>query len=177
MERDIRDLFKENEVSDKEIPQFHREEFTKKLNELNQKSNKNNSKNRFKMALSVAAIIVFTTVLLFPKNDDSEVNKTLIQIEVAKFEKEYLKNINKEWQQFLAISNDSILIKKYEVKLKNFDTDYKKITKNLEKNPNNINVLEALINNLQRRLELIKNIKEHIKELNQKNTSNETIYI
>ena len=42
MERDIRDLFKENEVSDKEIPQFHREEFTKKLNELNQKSNKNN---------------------------------------------------------------------------------------------------------------------------------------
>ena len=137
----------------------------------------NKSKNRFKIALSVVAIIVFTTVLLFPKNDDSEVNKTLIQIEVAKFEKEYLKNINKEWQQFLAISNDSILIKKYEVKLKGFDTDYKKITKNLEKNPNNINVLEALINNLQRRLELIKNIKEHIKELNQKNTSNETIYI
>ena len=174
MERDIRDIFKENEVSDKEIPQFHREEFTKKLNELNQKSN---SKNRFKIALSAAAIIFFITALLFPKSDASKVNNHTIQKEVAKFEKEYLKNINKEWKQFLAISKDSILIKKYEIKLKDFDTDYKKITKNLEQNPNNINVLEALISNLQRRLELIKNIKGHLKELNQKNTSNETIFI
>ena len=169
MEHDIRNLFKKDEISEVEIPPFHKEEFIKKLNSSKQ--------NNYNVAISVAVIIVFMMVLLFPKNDTSKENKTLIQTQIATFEKEYLTNINNEWQQFVAISNDSILIKKYEIKLKDFDTDYKKITENLKSNPNNINVLEALINNLQRRLELIKNIKKHIKELNQKNISNETIYI
>ena len=169
MEHDIRNLFKKDEISEVEIPPFHKEEFIKKLNSSKQ--------NNYNVAISVAVIIVFMMVLLFPKNDTSKENKTLIQTQIATFEKEYLTNINNEWQQFVAISNDSILIKKYEIKLKDFDTDYKKITENLKSNPNNINVIEALINNLQRRLELIKNIKKHIKELNQKNISNETIYI
>lgn len=177
MEHDIRNLFKKDEISEVEIPPFHKEEFIKKLNSSKQNNKKYQFKNNYKVSISVAVIIVFMMVLLFPKNDTSEENKTLIQTQIATFEKEYLTNINNEWQQFVAISNDSILIKKYEIKLKDFDTYYKKITENLKSNPNNINVLEALINNLQRRLELIKNIKKHIKELNQKNISNETIYI
>ena len=130
MEHDIRNLFKKDEISEVEIPPFHKEEFIKKLNSSKQ--------NNYNVAISVAVIIVFMMVLLFPKNDTSKENKTLIQTQIATFEKEYLTNINNEWQQFVAISNDSILIKKYEIKLKDFDTDYKKITKNLEKNPNNI---------------------------------------
>ena len=65
----------------------------------------------------------------------------------------------------------------YQEKLKESDLEYQKITINFKEYPNNINVLQSLIYNLQRRLELIKNIQEHLKELHQKNTSNETIYL
>ena len=103
--------------------------------------------------------------------------KTALEIQFEGIENEYLININKEWNAFIEVANDTILIRKYKEKLKDSNTDYKKITTQLKELPNNINVLESLIDNLQRRLQLIRDIKEHINELNQKKTSNETIYI
>ena len=174
MERDIRNLFNENEVSKKEIPKNHRSDFLKKLEQQNKKQNGLQRKNIFKIAASVA-ILLFCTFYYF--NLNNKVEKTPLQIHLAEIEKEYLTSIDKEWDGFIAVAEDSILVNKYKVKMLDFDKDYQKITNQLNKTPNSINVLEALISNLQRRLELIKNIKEHIKELNQKNTSNETIYL
>lgn len=174
MEHDIRDLFKENKDSKIEIPKNHRTEFLEKLELQNRDRNGFQRKNMFKIVASVAIILV---CVVFYFNSNNEVEKTSLQIQVAAIEKEYLTNIDKEWDSFIAVAEDSILVNKYKVKMLDFDKDYQKITNQLHKTPNNINVLEALINNLQRRLELIKNIKEHIKELNQKNTSNETIYL
>lgn len=174
MEHDIRDLFKENKCSKIEIPKNHRTEFLEKLEHQNKKQNGFQRNTIFKIAASIA-ILLFCTVYFI--NSNNEVEKTPLQIQVAAIEKEYLTNIDKEWDSFIAVAEDSILVNKYKVKMLDFDKDYQKITNELNKTPNNINVLEALINNLQRRLELIKDIKEHVKELNQKNTSNETIYL
>ncbi|WP_397444752.1 hypothetical protein [Polaribacter sp. R77954] len=178
MERDIRNLFKVDEHSNIELPNNHREDFIAKLQIQNKK--KQAFKKSSLLKIAIAIVLIFSaSIYVFVGNQSSLENKeeSTFQAQIKAIEKEYLENINSEWQQFLAISNDSILIKKYRVKLKNFDNEYRKITNQLQKTPNNINILESLINNLQRRLELVKNIKEHIKELNQKNTSNETIYL
>ncbi|PQJ79832.1 hypothetical protein [Polaribacter porphyrae] len=174
MEHDIRDLFRENNDANIEIPKNHRAEFLDKLKYQHKKQNGFQRKSMFKIAASIAIILVCSVYYFYVNN---QVEKTPLQIQVAAIEKEYLINIDKEWEQFIEVAEDSVLVNKYKIKMHDFDKDYQKITKELQKSPNNIYMLEALINNLQRRLELIKNIKEHIKELNQKNTSNETIYL
>ncbi len=178
MERDIRDLFKDNSEINTELPLNHRKDFKQKLELQDRKNQQVNKSMIFKIAVSFMLVFSIVTYY-FVDNKSSIVEKeeSAFQAQVKAIEKEYLQNIENEWQQFLAISKDSILIKKYETKLRGFDSEYHKITHQLQETPNNINILELLINNLQRRLELIKNIKEHIKELNQKNTSNETIYL
>ena len=173
MERNIRDLFKNDDESNLEIPENHRAEFLEKLTKQNSK-NKGFSKRKIVSIVASVVILVSFSIYFFQVND---AKKLPFQVQVAEIEKEYLSSIDKEWQKFIEVAKDSILVKKYEQKLNDFDTEYQKITKQLKQTPNNIYVLESLIENLQRRLELIKNIKEHIKELNQKQTSNETIYL
>ena len=173
MERDIRDLFKNDDTGKKKLPSSHREEFLEKLKRSSKKQKK--FYNNWKVVASI--VILFSVGFYFINSNETKQKTPTLLVQVKKIEKEYLININKEWENFIEVTQDSILVNKYKIKMQDFDKDYQKITKQLEKNPNNINVLEALISNLQRRLELIKNIKEHIKELNQKNTNNETIFI
>ena len=172
MKRDIRDLFMEEEKTNVKLPENHRQEFIEKLKNSSADTSKSSKFLFLKIAASVL-LLLSLSIYMF-KNTD---NENSIQTEIAAIEKKYLQNIESEWQQLKAISNDTILIKKYEKKLMNFDLEYQKISSHLDENPNNINILQALITNLQRRLQLVKDIKEHLKELNQKNTSNETIFI
>ena len=177
MEHDIRDLFDRNEEPKRELPKNHREEFLEKLNTQTSKKTKTKSFFFLKIASSILLIICCVYFYLDDVSYTQKIAKTQVQIQVEMIEKEYLINTDKEWNSFIEIANDSVLVRKYREKLKESVTDYKKITQQLIENPKNTNVLESLINNLQRRLQLVKDIKEHLKELNQKNTSNETIYL
>jgi peptidoglycan hydrolase CwlO-like protein len=174
MERDIRDLFSKDDVDKKDIPKNHREDFIKKLGEHQPEKE---PKKTYIFLKIVASFLLIIMCVYFYQNTDVSPSKTAVEIQMQAIEKDYLSSINKEWNSFKKIATDTILIKKYEEKLKESKVDYQKITKQLKELPNNINVLQSLIDNLQRRLQLIKDIKEHINELNQKNTSNETIYI
>ena len=174
MERDIRDLFSKDDVDNKEIPKNHREDFIKKLEEHQPKKERRKS---YKLIKIVASFLLIITCVYVYKNTVASPQKSAVEIQMQAIEKDYLSSIDKEWNSFKKIAKDTILIKKYEEKLKESKVDYQKITKQLTVLPNNINVLQSLIDNLQRRLQLIKDIKEHINELNQKNISNETIYI
>jgi hypothetical protein len=177
MEHSIRDLFGKNEEPKRELPKNHREEFLKKLKRLTPKNTKTKSFFFLKIASSIAFIICCTYFYLSGTSVVQQTAKTQIQIQMEMFEKEYLTNIDKEWNSFIKVANDTVLVKRYQEKLKESDLEYQKITINFKEYPNNINVLQSLIYNLQGRLELIKNIQEHLKELHQKNTSNETIYL
>ncbi|WP_405610158.1 hypothetical protein [Polaribacter sp. Asnod1-A03] len=174
MEHDIRDLFSKSESPKKELPKFHRKDFITKLDGM--KNSKDKKKTYYFLKIA-ASILVLLFCGYFYQNTNSTPTKTAFEIQFEGIEKEYLINIDKEWNAFIEVANDTILIRKYKEKLKESDMEYKKITTQLKELPNNINVLESLIDNLQRRLQVIKDIKEHIKELNQKNTSNETIYL
>jgi len=174
MKHDIRNLFDKKKLIKKELPNSHRNDF---INKLQNTAKDKTSKKKFsfyKIASVLILMIVGVSIYFtFYKNENS--NSILTQVD--KIEKEYIVNINKEWNQFIKITDDIALVKRYKNKLSQLKSDYTEITINLKENPDNVFVLELLISNLQQRLELIKNIKEHIKELNQNKKSNETIYL
>lgn len=173
MKQDIREIFKNDELPKKKLPNFHEDEFLEKLEKFNKKKTK---KTFFKTWKIAASIVLIFSVGYYFLSTNTEKTPTLF-VQVKKIEKEYLQNIDTEWNTFIKLTDDKNLIERYEQKLKEYATDYKKITKQLKEFPNSINILESLIENLQRRLQIIKDIQEHIKELNQKNISNETIYL
>ena len=172
MKRDIRELFKEEEF-EKKLPENHRAEFLGKL-----KSTSVKKKNPIKKMIGlVASVIVLISVYLFLSDNKIEEKDQQLLLHVQQIETEYLKNINTEWNNFLELTDDEKLIEKYDEKLKGLSADYKVLSSKLNEKPNDINVLEALISNLQKRLQTLKDIQEHIKSLKQKKVTYETIVI
>lgn len=173
MKRDIRELFKNDDFPTKKLPKNHREDFFNKLEKI---SIKKAPKNRFwlKTAASVALIFALS-VLVFNKKETQK--KPNLLVEVKQIEQEYLKNIDIEWNRFLELTNDQKLIKNYEKRLKTLGENYQQLSTQFQANPNNISLLEELISNLQRRLQILKEIQDHIKKLNQNPKSYETIVI
>jgi hypothetical protein len=168
MKQDIRDLFKEDNTM-KVLPENHREEFLSKL----QSQAKRKSPVFFWMGVAAVAILVI--VLGFNLNNKTvpteSTSPVLAQIEAV--EAKYLKDIEKEWQSFVALANDERLVERFKVRLDELDKDYQEISSEFTQNSNNIAVIEALVENLQTRLRLLKDIQEHIKILNQNNEQNE----
>ncbi|MBV7270548.1 hypothetical protein [Winogradskyella luteola] len=163
MKQDIRDLFKQGE--DLKIPPVnHRVEFLDKLE--NQPKKKSNSF----FWLRIAAIVVFALTVgisvFYNKPTEENVSPMIAQIEAV--EAEYLEDIEKEWKNFLSIANDEVLVARFKKKLDELDSDYKEISIQFKNDTNNILVIEALVDNLQTRLQILRDIQEHIKILNQK---------
>jgi len=177
MKRDIREIFKDEELPRKKLPSFHEVEFLQKLEILNKKQEPKPFFKTWKIAASIILMFSVGYYFLSTYTEVKQENQPTLLVQVKQIEKEYLKNIKTEWNTFVKLTTDKNLIEKYKEKLLNLDINYKEVSVQFEENPNNINILESLINNLQNRLQLLKNIKEHLKELNQKNTSNETIYL
>jgi hypothetical protein len=170
MKQDIREIFKNEALQKKKLPNFHEDEF---LGKLEKTSKKKPISHIWKIAVSIA--LLFSVGYYF-LNTKVKIEPTLF-VQVKQIEKEYLQNIKTEWKNFVALTDDENLIKKYKEKLSALDVGYKEITKQFNKAPNNIFVLEKLIKNLQTRLQFLKDIQSHIKILNQKNISYETITI
>lgn len=166
MKRDIRDLFKDDvETTIKKLPENHRKEFLERL----EKQSK--PKKTLYAWLSVAAVLLVALTIGFTVfNSESEIEKAspiIAQIETV--EAEYLANIETEWQSFIAIADDEVLVERFRKKLKELDADYQAISVQFKEDSNNILVIEALVDNLQTRLQILKDIQKHIKILNQNN--------
>ncbi len=177
MKRDIRELFKDEEFPKKKLPAFHEEEFLEKLEKLHKKEQPKFIVQFFKIAASIVLMLSVGYYFLSTETAVNEEDKPTLFVKIQHIEKEYLKNIETEWNTFVTLTTDRNLVEKYKEKLRRLDMNYRELSKQFAENINDINMLESLINNLQLRLQLIKDIKEHLKELNQKHTSNETIYI
>ncbi len=172
MKQDIRELFKED-VAINKLADNHRGEFLKKLK-------KQSSKKRYRNIIGIVAsfFLLFSLSLWFFINKkEIEKKAPSLLLQVQKIEKEYLDNINKEWTKFLELTEDKKLISVYEKKLNRLSNNYRKLTNEFMNNSNNINVLEKLIANLQQRLQTLKDIQNHIKSINQKNITYETIIL
>jgi uncharacterized protein HemX len=163
MKRDIRDLFKEEEDL-RPLPEHHRDEFLQKL--------KKHSKKKQGMAfwLKIAAVVVIGLAVAFSlyykQPEAPKVSPIIAQVEAV--EAEYLKDIEAEWESFIAIAEDEVLVARFKKKFDELDKDYQEISTEFQEDPNNVLVIESLVENLQTRLQLLKDIQAHIKILNQK---------
>ncbi|GAB4156917.1 MAG: hypothetical protein Tsb0033_08130 [Winogradskyella sp.] len=167
MKQDIRDFFKDREDL-KTPPANHRNEFLEKLKKQNQ------SKKVSLKWLKIAAVFIVALTVgisVFYKEKTENVSPMIAQIEAV--EAEYLKEINTEWENFVAIANDEVLVARFKKRLDALDRDYQSISKQFKSDANNIVVVEALVDNLQTRLQILKDIQEHIKILNQNNEQHE----
>jgi hypothetical protein len=171
MKRDIRGLFNnEDELEAKQLPGNHRAEFLKKLHKPHKPMQKTLGMLRLIAVLFIACFVIFNVLEMDAKKPEPS---TLIIAQIETIETEYLKDIETEWQNFVAIAEDEILVERFRKKLKELDTDYQDISKQFKSDANNILVIEALVDNLQTRLRILKDIQAHIKILNQKNEHNE----
>lgn len=177
MKRDIRTLFKEEDTSAKKLPENHREMFTQKLKKAKKNAPKKRPSGMFLKIAASIIILLSASYYLFTEKETTEKRPTTLELQVQQIEQEYLQQIDDEWQNFIKITNDKKLITKYREKLDNLDSNYKTLSKSFEESPNNITVLEKLIENLQTRLQLLKDIQAHINTLNTQQKTYETIIL
>lgn len=174
MQKDIRDLLKETHFPAKKLPEKHREEFIQKL-KASQKSRKKWLPTVLKIAAAIALLFSSSYTIIHEINNKDEVlQQTALNKQLKEIEAQYLKAINREWNNFLTLTSDSLLINRYDKKLTELQTDYLDISEQYIQDTKNILVIEALIENLQTRLDLLKDIQEHIQLLNQQNEQHET---
>jgi hypothetical protein len=178
MGQDIRKLFEAEQETENKLPVSHRDEFQDKLRASKLKQKQRQSfPNVFKYA---AAIIFLVTLSYFSFNKLTEepiIKESALELQLKEVEQQYLENIEKEWESFKALANDKKLVKRYEKELNELSADYQTISKQLEVDNKDILIIESLVINLQTRLQLLKDIQEHIKLLNQENGHYETIQI
>jgi len=177
MKQDIRKILEDKVVSNKKLSESHRAEFITKL-----KASHSTAKNsqQFIIYRVAAVIVVLITMGYFTYNltriQESEVLQPQTMIaQMETIEREFLKNIDTEWQNFLMLAKDEKLVKRFEERLDNLDKDYQEVSQQFKENSNNILIIENLVENLQTRLQLLKDIQEHITILNKQNQDYEII--
>ena len=168
MKQDLKHILNKNKEADKILPQNHREEFLMKLELQNKKTS---GRSKYLRIASLILIFIAIGVITLVPNSNMEIEPLLLQLKEV--ENEYLRQIDAEWDQFVALSADKRLKQRFELKLNELQDDYWSLTTDFQNDPNNLMILESLINNLQTRLQLLKDIQKHINLINQKNDQDE----
>ena len=168
MKQDLKHIVNNEKEVDKVLPRNHREEFLMKLELQNKKTS---GRSKYLRIASLILIFIAIGVITLVPNSNMEIEPLLLQLKEV--ENEYLRQIDAEWDQFVALSADKRLKQRFELKLNELQDDYWSLTTDFQNDPNNLMILESLINNLQTRLQLLKDIQKHINLINQKNDQDE----
>jgi hypothetical protein len=186
MAQDIRKLFEnEPKVFKDKMPKGHEAIFLKKLDkELPVKSNKNNF-TFLNIAASVVLFIGFSfgayqffgsEVEELP-TETTVVRKSLgdISPQFKKVEDYYLANINLELSKMKVTPESKELFDGYLEKLDELNKEYIRLEEELTQSGLNEQTINALIDNLKLRLNLLYRLKEKLSELNKSNNNLEEV--
>ncbi|GAB5564444.1 MAG: hypothetical protein Wins2KO_15070 [Winogradskyella sp.] len=181
MAQDLRNLFKEN-TKDQGIKmsEGHEARFFEKLEKELPIAKKPSRFSFFYIAASVVVLLglSFGAVKYFNNPDIIEPNKEPIIVEtdlktigdyspeLKKVEDYYLASINLELSKVELTPENKDLVDGYILRLKELNDEYQKLTIELNENGPNEETLDALIENLKLRLNLVTRLKEKLKEFN-----------
>ncbi|WP_339876051.1 hypothetical protein [Olleya marilimosa] len=186
MAKDIRELFKnDNPQSDKQMSHGHEARFLDKLDQaLPQKKQSNWT------FLNIAASIVIVIGLGFggytffkqdanpitivdteqPKPETNTTTKTMtlgdISPDLKKVEDYYVANINLELSKLKLTPENKELFDGYVLRLEELNAEYKSLSTELTDNGPDEHTVNALIQNLKFRLNLMYRLKEQLNQLN-----------
>lgn len=196
MAQDIRKMFQEDKsLSPDKMEKGHQNRFEAKLNKaLPQQKEEKRPGTQF-MFLKIAAVLVVVLVIGFffftsggdmfsgdqivdteeqlqeEKEDGVPVKKEYqlsdVSPEFRKIENYYLASLNIELAKLDVNNNNRALVDSFMIQLAELDEEYKRLNAEISETGLNESSVEALIANLQLRLELLYKLKNKIKEINQ----------
>lgn len=182
MQQDIREKLKSYKDKNVELSANHSSKFEALLQtEMHQQKPR---KKNFKWLSIAASIVLLISIgiqfypskiieenLVKPKK---EISLGSISPEFQTIETYYTNSINLEISQLDLSEENKDIVDSYLVKLAELTKEYKSLTVELNKGVNDVTI-DALIRNLQLRLQLLKRLKKQLKQLkNLKTKQNET---
>lgn len=179
MPKDLRDIIKEN--SDRAVlSEGHRERFEKRL----QRINKPSKKNYYLLKIAASLLILFGVGYYFnynrgslkedgniePLSGQKFVSLGSISPEMKRVENYYLTAINYEMASLEVTPETKKVLDAYLEKIALLTTDYKNLSAELSEKGIDEKIINALITNLQLRLQLLIELKDTLNELKTTNT-------
>lgn len=180
MGQNLKDLFK-NQPEDQTVKMSkgHEARFLQKLDKALPEEKKSSHFGFLNIAASVVVLLglSFGAFKYFNnpdiEGDDPELVKTEelktmgdISPDLKRVEDYYLASINLELSKVKLTPNNKELVDGYIERLKELNDEYDKLTKELNENGPTEETLDALINNLKIRLNLVMRLKEKLQEFN-----------
>ncbi len=179
MPRDIRDILKEAPRS-KELKEDHRARFEKRLHQIH--TVKKSNFFFLKIAASIVLLVslgyaIFNSssiVIDQPIEEDTIVDLNSVSPEMKQIEDYYLAAINYEIASLEITPENQEILDNYLDKIGKLTDDYIRLNKEISKNGINEKTVNAMITNLQLRLQLLLQLKDTLNEMKtSKNIENE----
>lgn len=194
MAQDIRDMFKkEGAWESGKLPEGHQMRFEARLDEAFHERSKNTNNSFFILKIAAVMVVVFG-IGIFMLNPESPyqanqvaetpqetnldgtqeaVRNTFQLSEVSpqfkKIENYYLANLNVELAKLDVNEDNKALIDAFMSQLAELDKEYQRLNAEFDEGGANEQTIEAMIANLQLRIELLYKLKNKLKEINQSN--------
>ena len=178
MARDIRELFNDDKISHEKMPKNQQMRFLNKLDKVLPEQSLKNNFYWFKIAASVVVVLglsfgaynyfqpkaVVTPAVVATNTVET---KTLGDVSpgLKKVEDYYLASINLELSKMKPTPKTKELFDGYLLQLKELDNEYKRLSQELtESGPTELTV-NALIDNLKLRLNMLHRLRSQLKQL------------
>ncbi|MCF2876381.1 MULTISPECIES: hypothetical protein [unclassified Tenacibaculum] len=177
--KDIREILKEDVEKRTELSANHRLRFQQKLmEELHEKPSKKKSYQWLYVAASIVVLlglgikfypatggeIVEPTIVEKSNSIDNQISLGNVSPELKTLETYYVNTINYELSQLELTEDNKELFDGYIAKIGELTKEYKSLTEELNKKGVNDDTINALIGNLQLRLQLLKRMQKQLKE-------------
>ena len=185
MPKDIRDILKEAQGS-RELKENHRQRFEARLQQLHKPKKKSN----FFFLKVAASILLVATIGYFslptsPVDVESQpvastkiTSLSSVSPEMKQIEDYYVTAINYELSSIEITPENQEILDDYLEKVGKLTDDYQRLNAELSKNGINEKTINALITNLQLRLQLLVQLKDTLNEMKtSKNKENENITV
>jgi len=185
MAQDIREMFNNGSLDKERLEKGHHKRFERKLDKEFGKEKEHNSFLFLKVA-AIFIIAIGVAFFYFKSNNTPTENKMVNTIDVEKtnsvqkkdniqlseispeFEKienYYLAGINLELAKLEINADNKLLIDSFMVELSELDKEYQRLNMDLNETGINEQTVQAMINNLQLRLELLFKLKSKLNDL------------
>jgi len=179
MKREIKDLLQNYQNEKVALSEHHEAAFITKLQRALHPQKKNKKRYQWiSIAASVAILISVGVSIYTSKNKINPINtEKMIDIrerkitlgnvspELHTIESYYTNSINEELSELEMTDENKDLLEGYLAKIEELTSEYKSLTEELNTNGVNDNTVNALIDNLKLRLQLLQQLQHQLNEL------------
>ncbi len=147
-----------------EVPSGHQQRFLDKL-----QNNKVRKSASWKTVLRIAAlfVVIITSVFFVSQMKVRKTGLAAVSPKLAQTESFFITTINKELKSLKEQENQETkkIIEDALLQIKQLESDYAKLKKDLARNNNNKRIVFAMITNLQNRINFLEEVLEKLSEI------------